>query len=190
MTTYLIVPGLHGSGTDHWQTWLEARLPNVERVHQADWGTPNLELWSARVRAAIDRADGPVVLVAHSFGCLASVEAAAQRPDRVGALMLVAPADPERFDVGVFLQDGRLRAPSVVVASTNDPWMSFDGAAHWASAWGAELINLGPAGHINAAAGFGAWPRGLKILADLRNRVSPSAPRSIRRDAVACAIGQ
>lgn len=189
MTTHLVVPGLHGSGADHWQTWMEARLPKAARVQQADWSIPDLALWSARVRDGIDRTDGPVILVAHSFGCLASVEAAAHRPGRVSALMLVAPADPERFDVGIFVQDGRLRAPSVVVASTNDPWMSLDGAAHWASAWGAELINLGAVGHINTAAGFGAWPRGLEILADLRGRLAPAA-KSVRRNSARCAMVQ
>ena len=38
-----------------------------------------------------------VWLVAHSYGCLASVVAAADRPERVAGLLLVAPPEPDRF---------------------------------------------------------------------------------------------
>ena len=37
MDTTLIVPGLHGSGPDHWQSWFERRIPNCVRVVQSDW---------------------------------------------------------------------------------------------------------------------------------------------------------
>ena len=52
-------------------------------------------------RDAIDRAPGPVWLVAHSFGCLASVVAAADRPERVAGLMLVAALQTLGLVVGV-----------------------------------------------------------------------------------------
>lgn len=39
-----------------------------------------LARWAGAVRDAIDRAPGPVWVVAHSFGCLASVVAAADAP--------------------------------------------------------------------------------------------------------------
>ncbi|MBE3032888.1 MAG: serine hydrolase family protein, partial [Actinobacteria bacterium] len=78
----LTVPGLHGSGPGHWQTRWEQRFPAWRRVEQADWSTPDLPRWSARVgeavRAALaerppTRSKRPVILVAHSFGCLASL---------------------------------------------------------------------------------------------------------------------
>ena len=46
--------------------------------------------------------------------------------------------------------------------------MSLERAVDWADELGAELINLGPAGHINAKAGYGPWPRGLAILKSLQ----------------------
>ena len=103
MASTLIVPGLHGSGPAHWQSWLEALLPDARRVHQDDWSCPALPAWAERVTAEIDHAHGPVLLVAHSFGCLASVVAAARRPQRVAGLLLVAPADPDKFGVAAAL---------------------------------------------------------------------------------------
>ena len=85
--TTLIVPGFHGSGPTHWQSWFEAHLPDARRVIGIDWEAPVLARWAGAVRDAIDRAPGPVWVVAHSFGCLASVVAAADRPERVALVL-------------------------------------------------------------------------------------------------------
>ncbi len=177
--TTLIVPGLHGSGPDHWQSWLERQLPDTRRVPDIDWAQPVLARWAQAVRDAIDRAPGPVWVVAHSFGCLASVVAAADRGERVAGLMLVAPADPERFTPRGLRDSGThpepmslasaiprqpLGAPSLVVASTNDPWVRFTSAAYWADCWGSHLEEIGAAGHINVDSGHGPWARGLELL--------------------------
>ncbi len=82
--------------------------------------------------------------------------------------MFVAPADPQRFGVSSMLPTGRLAFPSVVVASTNDPWMRLTQAAYWADLWGSRLIKLGNAGHINVDSGFGPWQDGLDIFEQLR----------------------
>ena len=44
-----------------------------------------------------------------------------------------------------------------------------DRAEHLAAAWGSELVNVGEKGHINVAAGYGAWPEGLEYLRRLDN---------------------
>ncbi len=38
--TVLIVPGYHGSGPGHWQSWLEGELPEARRVTGIDWDEP------------------------------------------------------------------------------------------------------------------------------------------------------
>jgi len=38
-----------------------------------------------------------------------------------------------------------------------------------ATRWGAKLVDLGHAGHINAAAGFGAWPQVITELNTLKS---------------------
>jgi len=183
-STTLIVPGLHGSGPGHWQTWFESQLDGAQRVTQDDWGTAAIHVWAERIRQSIDAAVGKVWLVAHSFGCLASVVAAADRSDRVAGALLVAPANPERFGLaGLHPELGgataatserapitpviphrELAFPSVVVASVNDPWMRLTAASVWADRWGSQFECIGSAGHINVDSGFGPWPQGLKLF--------------------------
>jgi predicted alpha/beta hydrolase family esterase len=164
----LIVPGLKSSGALHWQTWLEHRVPGSFRVHQRDWTDPHLPDWSSRIRSGIARVPGRIFIVAHSFGALASVQAASDYEERIGGVLLVAPADPGRFGIAEYLPEKPLRFPAIVVASTNDPWMRFESAAYWARRWDAQLINLGRAGHINVEAGYGPWPEALNLLDRLR----------------------
>lgn len=168
MPTTLIVPGLKSSGPMHWQTWLEHRVAGSLRVSQRDWNDPHLPDWSSRVRREIARATGSVFIVAHSFGALAAVQAASDHTERIGGVLLVAPADPDRFGIAEFLPSKPLGFPAIVVASTNDPWMMFERAAHWVRLWKADLVSLGDAGHINADAGFGPWPEALALLERLR----------------------
>jgi predicted alpha/beta hydrolase family esterase len=168
MPTTLIVPGFKSSGPTHWQTWLEHRLAGSVRVNQRDWNDPHLPDWSSRVRREIARSTGPIFIAAHSFGALAAVQAASDHADRIAGALLVAPADPKHFGVAEFLPAKSLGFPAIVVASTNDPWISFDNAALWANRWDADLINVGEAGHINAESGFGPWPTALTLLERLR----------------------
>lgn len=179
MTTTLIIPGLRSSGPAHWQSWLEQRVPGAVRVEQSDWATAKLADWSSRVRSAISRTSGPIVVVAHSFGVLAAVQAASDHDKRIAGALLVAPADPDRFGVSDVLPDGPLNFPAIVVGSTNDPWMRFDRVAYWADRWRADLINLGAAGHINADAGYGPWPEGLAFLQQLRRSAEYRATQAV-----------
>ena len=190
LRTVLIVPGYLNSGPSHWQTWLQQQLPEAQRVQHIDWGSPILSRWASAVRTHVDRAPGPVWLVAHSFGCLASAVVASERPGRVAGALLVAPADPDRFaplglrqatrgataeSVAPRLPDQPLPCPSVLVASVDDPWVGFAKAGYLASRWGSFLINAGRSGHINVESGFGPWPRGLNILLELQ-RAQGSLP--------------
>jgi len=175
MDTTLIVPGLFGSGPDHWQSWFERQIPGCARVVQSDWSTPDLASWSAGLRHELSRAPGRVWIVAHSFGCLATVNVVSESSERISGLMLVAPADPARFGLETVMSGNMPGVHSVLVASTNDSWMSIDKAAACAEAWGSELINLGAVGHINVSSGHGAWPRGLDIYHSLRGGRASSA---------------
>ncbi|MFV5213802.1 RBBP9/YdeN family alpha/beta hydrolase [Azonexus caeni] len=168
MAEILIVPGLRNSGPTHWQSWFEEQLPDTRRVEQANWEKTCLSDWAARVRDAIDAASEPVWIVAHSFGCLASVTAAFVRPERIRGALLVAPADPERFGEAAALLEERLAFPSLVVASSNDPWVRERVARQWAGIWGSDFLSVGAAGHINVDSGHGPWPQGLQLFQRLR----------------------
>ncbi|HTI87103.1 MAG TPA: alpha/beta hydrolase [Alphaproteobacteria bacterium] len=174
----LIVPGLGGSGPSHWQSVWESELPDATRVEQADWDQPHRDAWIAAVRQAIAAKPGSVV-VAHSLGCILLAHLLAEHPETpVAAALLVAPADVERLTpapecVRRFapVPTNRLPFPSIVVASGNDPFASFARAESLAAAWGAELIDVGNAGHINVEAGFGPWAAGRAILDHLITRI-------------------
>ena len=71
----LIIPGLGGSGPDHWQSRWQAKLPNAVRVEQADWDRPVAEDWEARIAEAVAACGRPVVAIAHSLGVIAFVRA-------------------------------------------------------------------------------------------------------------------
>jgi predicted alpha/beta hydrolase family esterase len=50
----------------------------------------------SRIAETIQAQAGPVVLVAHSLGCIASTHLPAEAVARIHGALLVAPADPER----------------------------------------------------------------------------------------------
>jgi hypothetical protein len=179
----LVVPGLHDSGAAHWQTWLQSLHPGAVRVRQRDWATPDADRWAARLIAAIERSGpGPWLVAAHSFGVVATLRALALQPDLpLAAVLLVAPADPDKWGLGELLPPGRLPMPSTLLASETDPWLRLAKARHWAQRWGSQLVNLGDAGHINAEAGFGPLPYAQQWVATM-SRGLDQATRPARAD--------
>jgi predicted alpha/beta hydrolase family esterase len=175
----LIIPGLGNSGPEHWQTRWERRLPTARRVEQDDWDRPSREAWSARIVGAVEGCVRPVVLVAHSLGVIAVAHAAeALTSGKVRAAFLVAPADTERADAPAAVRRSFGEIPrdplpfaSMVVASRDDPYCSFEVADDLAAAWGSVLVDAGAAGHINAESGHGPWPEVLTRFATLLSRV-------------------
>ncbi|WP_279482000.1 alpha/beta hydrolase [Aureimonas sp. SK2] len=185
MTETLIVPGLNGSPAGHWQHhWLEGD-PLAELVEQEDWAEPVLADWLHALEAAIMASRPGVILVAHSLGC-ALAAALADRPaaSHVGGALLVAPADIASLSRTVptaapFAEASGARLPfaSILVASRNDPYMRFEGAERCAATWGSALFDLGEAGHVNIASGFGPWPDAATLAEGLRGR--PARPARI-----------
>lgn len=170
----LIVPGLGGSRPEHWQSRWQARMANAVRVEQADWDRPDRLGWIAALDSAVATVAQPPVLVAHSLSCalVACWAAAHRRP--IKAALLVGPADvdsdthtPPEAHVFRPMPLARLPFPAIVAASRDDPYVAFDRAQAFAAAWGAELADVGKAGHINTASGYGEWPAGYSLLARL-----------------------
>ncbi len=161
----LIVPGLDDSGPAHWQSRWQARWPHAVRVQQRDWSKPQLEQWAARVSEALQQSSAPTVIVAHSFGCLASLYAKA--PSNLLGALLVAPASPDKFGIAAALSAVRPSFVTRVIASRDDPWMAFDDACQWARRWGSVFTDAGALGHINADSALGEWEFGLEQLRQL-----------------------
>lgn len=182
----LIVPGLHDSGPTHWQSWLQHQSRGARRVEQADWADPQLDRWAERVAQTLAQAgpDTPWIAVAHSFGCLAVARHLRLRPrSPLRAVLFVAPADPDRFDVAPLLPATVLPLPSTLVASDNDPWMSVAASRLWAGRWGSHWLTLGEAGHINTESGFGPLPLAKRWVTAMSARLA--AERRPERAALA-----
>ena len=175
MTRTLILPGLHNSDPGHWQSRWEAGDETMERVIQDDWETPHCADWVGRLDQALAYRGLDALLVAHSAGCaLVAHWAVGCARGQVRGAFLVAPSDPEApsFPSGPTgfspIPLLRLPFPSIVVASSNDPFVTIARAQTFASAWGGEFVTMGEVGHINTASGLGAWPEGLALLRNFR----------------------
>lgn len=187
----LVLPGWQNSGPRHWQSLWEDRFPGWQRVQQQDWLHPRRDDWVAALEDAVAACHRPVLLVAHSLGCIATALWAARHDaSRVAAALLVAPADVERSTVAASLRGFApipvtpLPFPALLVGSDNDPACSARRAATLAHAWRADFRLLPGAGHINAESGLGDWDAGLGLLdAWLGRRIAPAvrAPQRFRR---------
>jgi predicted alpha/beta hydrolase family esterase len=174
MTNYLIVPGLGNSGPEHWQTYFESQGGQFRRIQQQEWDAPRCEDWIVTVNEALSMYDpASVVLIGHSLGCATIVHWANRYRQKIKGALLVAPSDVEAANYNFPAKgfDPMPLAPlpfsSIVVASTNDPWVSMDRARYFASNWGSRLVDIGEAGHINAASGHFKWKEGLELLQSL-----------------------
>lgn len=173
----IIVPGWRDSGPGHWQSLWADRFAAVQRVRQDDWLLPRREPWVSTLAATILAQPGPVVLAAHSLGCITTAHLPPAAAARIQGALLVAPADPERRAVlcdfaPVPFQ--RLPYRSILVASSNDPYCPVRLAGAYARAWGSEFVRLQQAGHINVESGHGEWPLGLALLQSLGAEMEPA----------------
>ena len=188
----LTIAGLNNSSPDHWQTLWEERRGDCHRVDLGSWASPNRNAWVTRLDAAIREVDGPIVLAAHSLGCLAvawwgALQSQAYGWPVTGALM-VAPPDCDRMEtpetIGGFgpIPRGQLPFASILVASRDDPYIFFERAHSIGKYWGSTFVDAGYSGHINAETGLGEWPFGQALLERLIDnaREQASAARRMR----------
>jgi len=171
-STILIVPGLRDHVEDHWQTLLAARLPKARIVPPLETNKLNCRARVDAIQCVMDAIKGPIILVAHSAGCLMLAHWASLYRRPIKGALLVTPPDlyanwPENYPSSMSLRDNgwaplpRRALPfrSIVIASTNDHLAEFDAVKAMAEDWHADLVNLGPVGHLNPASGYGPWPQ-------------------------------
>jgi predicted alpha/beta hydrolase family esterase len=170
----LILPGWQGSGPDHWQSRWQRRY-GYARVEQHDWMRPLRGDWTARLQDMVLADERPVLLAAHSLGCLLAAWWAAHSAHaaRVAGALLVAPPEIERADLRQMIPGwsppARQRLPfrAIVVSSSDDAYASPAWASQLAQDWGATLYHVGARGHINAESGLGDWDEGHALLRSL-----------------------
>jgi predicted alpha/beta hydrolase family esterase len=187
--TVLVVPGLRDHVAQHWQTLLAARLQDERRPVRSVTPMGRSDLSCAARVDAIEREAraiaGPIVIVAHSGGCIAVAHWAKRTRRAVHGALLATPADfetpmPEGYPSREALDAGGwlpvpfepLPFPSIVAASRNDPLARFERVADCARAWGSRLVDLGEVGHLNPASGYGPWSRADSLIDELASVAS------------------
>jgi uncharacterized protein len=170
---YLLLPGLNNSGPDHWQTHWEKKY-GFTRVIQKDWDTPVREDWVATIESEVTKHDPRrIVLIGHSLACCTIAYWAAIHKHHIRGAMLVAPSDTEapsypegttNFKPMPLMQ---IHFPTLVVASSDDFYVSLKRARFFATCWGSRFIDAGALGHINATSNIGDWPQGYELLQTL-----------------------
>jgi uncharacterized protein len=161
MTNYFIIPGIGNSGREHWQTWFERTGENFHRIIQQEWDAPNCSDWIQTIDKAISDYDlSTVVLIGYSLGCSSIAHWAKRYNKKIKGALPVAPGDVEAqhytFPAKGFapIPTVKINFPTIVVAGSDDQWVSFQRAKYFADNRGSEFINIGKAGHINAAPGI------------------------------------
>jgi predicted alpha/beta hydrolase family esterase len=172
-STIILIPGLGNSGQQHWQSLWEKRF-DFARVEQKDWQTPVCSDWIEAINKEVKKYDpAKVILVAHSLACITVAYWAQKFNIPVKSTLLVAPSDTEAgtYPTGTtgFKPVPLIKLPfkSVLVTSSDDYYVKTERAQLFAGSWGSEFINIGNAGHINVASGFGEWDHGLELLKQL-----------------------
>ena len=184
LPTVLIVPGLRDHVDAHWQTLLAADLEARGRKVRTVPPMGRADLDCATKVAAIEREaqaiDGPLILVAHSGGCVMVAHWARQSRRPVWGALMAAPPDfeeamPEGYPTLEDLRGGGwlpvprdpLPFPSITAVSRNDPLGDHARVVELGQAWGSRLVDLGEVGHLNPASGFGEWPQAEQLIAEL-----------------------
>jgi len=172
-STILIIPGLGNSGPQHWQSIWEQKF-NFTRIQQNDWETPVCADWVENINNEVKKHNATdVILVGHSLACTAIAYWVQQFNIKIKGALLVAPSDTEAdtYPPGTtgFTPVPLIQLPfkSIVVASSNDYYVTLNRARQFADSWGSEWVNIGEAGHINSASNLGEWQQGLQLLKNL-----------------------
>jgi len=170
--SFIIVPGIGGSGPDHWQSHWQVSFPVAARITPASWDRPDLGDWILALDRTVAEADKPPVLICHSLGCLLFAHWRVASTRGIAAALLVAVPDPqgpafpaEAAAFGALPELGFGPSPVLTVASSDDPYDPEGKGMAWAVAQGASPRLLGPRGHLNGASRLGDWPEGRSILA-------------------------
>ena len=168
----LILHGLGGSGPEHWQTWLAARLHDrgvsVSYPDLPEPDAPKLIPWLEALTAAVSRS-GPdgLVVVCHSLAAVAWLHLASRSEGRLAdRVLLVAPPSAgagveeiSEFFPAPFEPEAVARTAAetrVVCSATGDPYRP-EGPELFAPL-GVPIDVIADGGHLNTDAGYGPWP--------------------------------
>jgi hypothetical protein len=170
----LILHGWGGSDFPHWQSWLAGEIAKdygtVSFLKFGNIDFPNKDEWKRELAKELEDFK-PDIVICHSVANILWFHICNDlQITQVEKLYLVAPPSfkCEIEELKSFFPcdiPENLRAKeSLIITSTNDPYMSIDEAKSLQAALNIPMTVLDGAGHINAEGGYGEWPWMLKEI--------------------------
>ena len=164
----LLLHGLNGSDSPHWQSWLAGEIAK-------DYGTvsfpkftnpdfPDKTLWIKELKQHL-KDFRPDVVICHSLANILWFHLCNEEEiQEVEQLFLVAPpsinCDLEELKsfYPVNVPKNLYAKESILISSTNDPYMTLDEAKSLQNELDIEMKVIKDGGHINADSSYGEWP--------------------------------
>ena len=167
----LLVPGTPESGAGRREeAWLR-HLPRFLRVDVPEPDHQDLDhLSRAIVETAVTFAE-PVIVLAHGFGCLATVQASSLQSHVIAGAVLISPVDPAGFRSASRLAKVTPDFPTVLALRKNGSSINPVRAQELAYNWGSDLISFGVPTDTRSPTGYAGWKVGLDLLEHLCRRV-------------------
>jgi hypothetical protein len=176
MKRVLILHGWGGSDFPHWQSWLASEIAKnygcVSFLKLSNIDFPNKNEWIEELTEELKNFK-PDIVVCHSLANILWFHLCNElKITKAEKLFLVAPPSLEckieelKSFFPCEIPTNLYAKETLLVASTNDPYMSLDEATLLAKNLEVEMLILQNAGHINTDSGYGEWPW---ILEEIKN---------------------
>jgi len=163
----LILAGWGGSDFPHWQSWLASELAKdygkISFLKFSNFEFPNKDDWKNELIKEIDNFK-PNIVVCHSIANILWFHICnTLHVEQLDKLFLVVPPSL-KCDIKELSSFYPCEIPknlyakeSILITSTNDPYMTQNEANELQDALHVEMKVLKNAGHINTDSGFGEW---------------------------------
>ena len=172
----LLLHGWGGSDFPHWQSWLAGELAKdygkVSFLKFSNFDFPQKDEWIEELIKELDDFS-PDIVICHSLANTLWFHLCNERVlKEVEKLYLVAPPtlDAKIEELKSFFPvkiPKKLYAKkTLLVSSTNDPYMDMQEVQRLSSTLHVEMKTLKNAGHINADSGYGEWQWMLNEIKD------------------------
>jgi predicted alpha/beta hydrolase family esterase len=180
MLNTVFIAGYGNSTEGHWQHSWHMGIKNSNWVEQSDWDHPNCTDWVECLNELIQTIDGPILLASHSLGGSTIVEWSKKYSANIFGAFMVAVPDVESENIPNEITGyqtpalEKLPFPSMVLASTNNPYSTLDRTSYFSQAWGSAQTIVGNLEQVNADSNIGDWPEGLNLLNEFIKSIDSS----------------
>ena len=187
--SFIVLHGLGGSGSEHWQSWLYKELldagENVYYPTLPDFDNPHKDKWLQTLEETFQTISSDnITVVAHSLGCILWLHFVLKHGKKlkntVTRVILVAPPSPylkhdliQRFFPLPVKGKEIIQScnDTIQIQSTNDPYCSVEDSQFFKDLGIKQLLVVNK-GHINIDSGFGEWHWILNYCLDQNTEVA------------------